>query len=177
MNNFESYKIDLENISEGVQTYEYILDDAYFQSLEGSEIGGGNVQTTVKIERKSQNFVIDIALSGVVTIECDICLDPMQQPIEAQAVLIAKCGEAYEDDGEVITIDEKEGILDLSWLIYEQVALAIPLRHVHEEGKCNPEMIAKLASHEQQLVDDESETTSVDERWNDLEKLKTIFKD
>lgn len=177
MNGIDTYKIDLESLGDELRSFRYVLDDEFFRSVEGAEIAGGQVQADVEVERQGQNFKIRVSLSGFVTIPCDVCLDPMRQPINAKTMLVAKFGEAYLDDGEVITVDENEGTLDMSWLLYEQASLAIPPRHVHEPGSCNSDMLAMLAAHEQQEEVGGEENAHIDKRWKELEKLKTIFKD
>ena len=42
-------------------------------------------------------------------------------------------GDEYDDDGEMLTVPITEGTLDVSWLLYEFIALQIPMRHVHAE--------------------------------------------
>ena len=58
----------------------------------------------------------------------------------------------------------------MSWLIYEQIVLAIPTRHVHEEGGCNPDMLARIG----QMKAPES-TAEEDPRWSELRKLKSTI--
>lgn len=81
---------------------------------------------------------------GIVIVPCDRCLDDMEQPIVAENRLTVKLGAEYREDDDLVTVDENEGILDLSWFIYEFIALAIPIQHVHEPGKCNAAMIEAL---------------------------------
>ena len=42
-------------------------------------------------------------------------------------------------------VDPSDGELDLSQFIYDYVCVNLPLQKVHEEGECNPQMIAKLS--------------------------------
>ena len=70
-----------------------------------------------------------------------------------------------------MTVAEDEGILDVTWLLYEFIALAIPIRHVHAPGKCNPAMIRALEEHSAARSGQEDGVT-VDPRWETLLKLK-----
>ena len=96
----------------------------------------------------------------------------MEQPIEADNRLVAKFGDADSEDDEVVMVNEDEGILDLSWLIYEFIALAIPIRHVHAPGKCNAAMIKALEEHSSDRSSDEESTKPIDPRWAALGNLK-----
>jgi uncharacterized metal-binding protein YceD (DUF177 family) len=71
-----------------------------------------------------------------------------------------------------VTIDENEGILDMSWFIYEFVMLAIPIKHVHAPGKCNSAMTQKLEELSGAVRSSEEEEEQIDPRWEALKKLK-----
>lgn len=70
----------------------------------------------------------------MIHIPCDICLDDMDQSIETDNRLVVKFGEDYSEDDDLVTVAENEGILDVSWFIYEFIALNIPIKHVHAPG-------------------------------------------
>jgi uncharacterized metal-binding protein YceD (DUF177 family) len=119
----------------------------------------------------------------------------MELPIKTQGHLIVKLGKEFMDDGdEVVIIPEEQGIINVSWFMYEFVSLAIPMKHVHPYGLCNKEMSRKLRSHiattadEADVLDDaeltnfdepigedpedDADTNSVDPRWAALKNLK-----
>ena len=177
MGNSEILKIDLKELKEGVSTLDFSLGDAYFDSLDEDEIKRGNICVSVDVKRTENYFELNIHTEGTVVIPCDICLDDMDQAIETDDRLIVKFGEEYSEDDDLITIDEREGTLDLAWFIYEFIALNIPAKHVHTPGKCNAAMIKVLEEHSATRSSGEDEETAVDPRWNGLEKLKTIIKD
>ena len=105
-------------------------------------------------------------------------MDDLEQPISADNHLVAKFGTAYSEDDELVIVAENEGMLDVSWFIYQFVELSIPLRHVHAPGKCNPAMMKALEEHSAARSGVESVESSVDSRWAVLEKLKnTELKD
>jgi uncharacterized metal-binding protein YceD (DUF177 family) len=96
----------------------------------------------------------------------------MEQPVAADNRLTVKLGAEYNEDDDWVIIDENEGILDLSWFIYEFIALAIPIQHVHEPGKCNAAMIEALEEHSAARSSDEDDRQDIDPRWEALRKLK-----
>ncbi len=69
-------------------------------------------------------------------------------------------------------VAEDEGILDITWYLYEFIALAIPIRHVHAPGKCNPAMIRTLEEYSATRSGQEEDDTPMDPRWEALLKLK-----
>ena len=96
----------------------------------------------------------------------------MSQPIETDNRLAVKLGAEYSEDDDLVTIDENEGILDVAWFIYEFIALAIPIRHVHEPGMCNAAMIEALEEHSAARSSDEEGAEVIDPRWEALRKFK-----
>ena len=81
-----------------------------------------------------------------------------------------KFGPEYaEEDDEVVIIPEDEGRINLAWFLYEFVALAIPMKHVHAPGKCNKAMASKLRRHTARSADDEDDSfpEADDESWED----------
>ena len=172
MCSLESFKIDLKALKEGEKALDYMLDDSYFKAIDGTEVSGGAVHVSVSIRKASGFFELHLHCRGTVTVPCDLCLDDMDQPVETDKRLVVKYGTEDSEEDEVLMVNEEEGILDLSWLIYEFIALAIPIRHVHAPGKCNAAMITALEEHSTDRSSDEESTKPIDPRW---EKLKDLF--
>lgn len=111
----------------------------------------------------------------------------MEIPVETKNRLVVKFGDEYaEENDEVVVIPFSEGAINLAWFIYEFIALAIPMKHVHAPGKCNKSMSSKLKKHtarssaddedlEDDTVDDdismEDDSDSIDPRWDALKGL------
>jgi uncharacterized metal-binding protein YceD (DUF177 family) len=96
----------------------------------------------------------------------------MEQPVETDNRLVVKLGSTTREEDDTIVVDENEGILDLSWFIYEFIALAIPIQHVHAPGKCNPAMTQVLEELSADRSGDEESSPATDPRWDALLKLK-----
>lgn len=177
MCDLETFKIDLKGLREDITMLHFNLDDAFFKAVDGSEVRSGKVVVSLKIHKTAGAFEMDFHTEGTVTVPCDICLDDMEQAVCADNRLMAKFGEEDTDvDDELVVVDEAKGVIDVAWLIYEFVALSVPVKHVHEEGGCNKEMLEALEEHSAGQHD-EGQDRAVDSRWSELEKLKTIIKD
>ena len=165
-------KIDLKGLADGLNSFEFDLDDAYFKAVNAPEVGRGNVHVSLKIVRTQNDyFTLDFHEKGTVVLPCDLCLDDMEQPIETQQRLEAKFGNAYSEDDDLVTVPQNEGILDVSWFVYEFILLALPIKHVHAPGKCNTAMIRVLEEHSAARSGSEDENP-MDSRWEALLKLK-----
>jgi len=173
MSVLEILKIDLKGLKESETTLEFNLDDSFFAALEGSQLEHGSLHVSVSIRKMTGFFEFAFHTQGSVTVSCDRCLDDMEQPIDADNRLTVKLGDHYSEDDDAVTIDENEGILDMSWLIYEFIMLAIPIKHVHAPGKCNSAMTQKLEELSGAVRSSEEEDeAAIDPRWEALLKVK-----
>lgn len=177
MRDLKPFKIDLKALTDQVATYEFKLDDAYFEAIEAPDIQKGNLSVALSIRRMAGSFEFTFHIRGFVIVTCDLCLDEMQQPIDTENKLMAKFGEEYSDDDDLIVVPEHEGVLDISWFIYEFIDLSVPIKHVHAPGKCNAVMTKKLQELSATRSSLEDGEKPVNPRWAGLEKLKTIIKD
>ena len=185
MGKFGAYWVELKDMNpREVRTYEYLLDDKFFTDIDGTEVRQGRVSVQLKVAHKASAYEMTFHLAGIVILPCDRCLDNMEQPIETENHLTVKMGKAYtEENDEVLVVTEDEGRVNLAWFLYEFVALAIPMKHVHEPGGCNRTMAAKLRKHAAYSDEDEDETADeadsahkddppTDPRWDALKRLK-----
>lgn len=177
MCSLESLKIDLKGLKEGDNAMTFNLRDAYFEAIEAPEVRRGNVCVELNVHRTENFFDLDFHVCGTVTVPCDLCLDDMEQEVESDNHLVVKFGDEYSEDDDLITVEEADGTIDLAWLIYEFIALDIPIKHVHAPGKCNAAMIKALEEHSATRSSGEDDAENMDPRWSELKKLKTIIKD
>ncbi|MEE3414121.1 YceD family protein [Segatella bryantii] len=171
MCSLESFKIDLKALPQGITEMQLKLDDGYFLAIEASDIHRGDLVCTLSIQRVDDFFKLNFHIEGLVHIPCDLCLDDMEQSIDTDNKLVVKFGEDYSEEDDLVTVAEDEGILDVSWFIYEFIVLDIPIKHVHTPGNCNSAMIRLLEEHSAVRSGEEEEST-VDPRWEALKNLK-----
>ena len=174
MCSLEQFKIDLKSLADEVTTLEFDLDDQFFAALDGSDVKSGALHVSVSIRKATGFYELLFHTEGTVTVTCDRCLDNMDQPVMADNRLVAKLGSVYSEEDDVITLPEDEGILDTSWFIYEFVVLAIPIKHVHAPGKCNPAMSKVLEELSADRSSDEVSDRPIDPRWSKLTELINI---
>ena len=172
MCSFEFLKIDLKSLKEEETSLEFDLNDSYFEALDNAEVKKGSLHVSVSIRKATGFFELSFHTVGTIIIPCDRCLDDMEQSVETDNRLVVKLGSEYSEEDEIIVVPENEGILDMSWFIYEFVALVIPIRHVHAPGKCNPAMTQALEELSADRSSDEESAQEIDPRWEALLKLK-----
>ncbi len=179
------FRIDLKNLPSGGNRFCYTVEDDFFEALEVQDvIRGGHVEVTLGVKRTAGVYALTFDFEGTVRVPCDRCLDDVELPIEGDGALRVKLGEEFSDDGDMVTVSEREQVVDVAWNLYEFIALALPIKHTHEEGGCNAEMQGLLGNlgvdevNEGDADDDEAdapgeEKQTTDPRWD---KLKDILK-
>ena len=179
------YQIDLIGMRSNSASYDFVLDDDFFGQVEDSQISEGSVRVTLNVVHTAGTYKLDFQTQGTVTVICDRCLDKMLQPVRSFDTITVKLGPTYlEQDDNLIIVPQEQGSINVAWLMYEFVILAIPLKHVHPLGQCNKEMINKLRQHGLacERVDGELDSSgnasqednverTIDPRWNELKKI------
>ena len=175
----------------GTQDFEYVLDNEFFKNIEGEDVQKGKVKVKLTVKRTAASFELDFDLEGVIQIPCDRCLDDMDHEVKTKETLYVKFGSEYSEESDnVVVIPESDGELNIAWFLYEFIALTIPLKHVHQAGKCNKSMSAKLRKHAARSMDDSDESEDAasyddedvvdevpgegeetDPRWDELKKI------
>ena len=188
MCNIDSFKIDLKALPQGITEKEFKLTNEYFEAIDAPDVQRGELSSSLSVNRTDDFFELNFHTEGVVHIPCDICLDDMDQSIETDDRLMVKFGDDYSEEDDLVIVAENEGILDISWFIYEFIDLNIPIKHVHAPGKCNKAMTSKLSKHlrgsandesddndvegfEEPVIDNVEEEENIDPRWNELKKI------
>lgn len=171
------YKINLKSLKDGEHEFSYLLDDAFFQGIEDSFISAGEVDAEVRLIKRGDLHQVNILVDGYVLVHCDRCLGTLEEDVYSERDLVVKLGSEYrEESDEILILPEREGVLDLSWALYEDVVLSLPMQRMHEEGECNPEMMGLFNSVKATSAVEpegvERDEEGVDLRWAALKKLK-----
>lgn len=187
MGKFDLYKIQLKSLSEGTHSFEYELDSDFFKRIDSPEVQKGELKASVRVKRIKDTFELNFEVEGFIYVLCDRCLDEMEQPITYKGKLFAKFGKDYsQESDDIVVVPEAEGEINIAWFLYEFIVLSIPVKHVHQPGKCNKTMSSKLKKHlvssedeeEEGFDDSEDDDFSIedteqisDPRWDELKNI------
>ncbi len=154
--------------------FDFIIHRDFFVNYyPETEILDSDVKVRVNAERTAVMLILEMNISGTITVECDRCLDPCEISVETSKTIIftssgSNEGRQNEDDSIVSVSAETESII-LNEYLYDFTILALPLRRVHdelegEESGCNQEMLDRISKQHAIHTDDP--------RWEKLKKLK-----
>lgn len=148
MGDSAAYKVNLGSLTEGKHGQDFVIDTAFFRSLEDTEVIDADVLAHLDVDCRNGVYECTFTLKGMIHIPCDRCLDAMKHPVDTSYHLTVKYGREYDDSGDdVLIIPDTEMYLNVANMLHDTIVLTIPMRHVHPEGKCNRDMEAVLSRH------------------------------
>ena len=186
---------------EGTQEFAYHLDKQFFVNMESTDVHDADIDVKLVVVHKHDMYDLSFHITGTVTLICDRCLDDLILPIDTTYDIAVKYGDDYSETDDMLVIPDSDLTLNVSYMIYDTVSLAIPLKHVHPLGKCNRAMSALLRKHravkdgedaelaeslidEMESMDDNESVASIpgesapsDPRWDGLKKLSDSMSD
>jgi len=189
MGKFSAFKLPLKSLNEGTHEFDYHLGQDFFINMENSDIHGANLDVKLTVVYAHDCYDLRFHITGEIVLLCDRCLDELVQPVDVEYHIRVEYGADYDDgNDDLLIIPESDNDLNVAYMIYDTVVLAIPIKHVHQPGKCNRQMSAVLRKHrvrasgedadlENELIDemDEADDTQApaDPRWDGLKGLRT----
>lgn len=169
------YIIQFVGLGVGKHEYEFDIKDKFFEQRDYSEIKRANIKVNLELLKQSAMMSLTFKVSGTVNVNCDLCTDEFDLPIEGEYKLIVKVGgsDATEEDDDIITIAANEHELDLEQYIYEYIVLSLPIKREHPKDKkgnytCNKETLEKLQNY---IIENEPDEQT-DPRWDGLKNIK-----
>lgn len=190
MGKFTEFKIPLKSLQKGEHTFNFHLDKQFFVNMESADVRDADLAVVLTVVYTGELYNMDFKVTGNVTLICDRCLDDLEWPIDATYDITVKYGDDYNDDSDtVLEIPYSDNNINVAYMLYDTVSLAIPIKHVHPLGKCNRAMTTMLKKHRVHGLDDEdmddmgldddmeaadgstSGTESTDPRWDALKNL------
>ncbi|MBC8006012.1 MAG: DUF177 domain-containing protein [Verrucomicrobia bacterium] len=165
------YNIAFKGLSIGKHVFEFVADDKFFREFAGGLVDEGTVNVRVTLDKQSSLMTFWFDIKGSVRVQCDLCLEMYDQPIESKERLFVRLGERENIEGDdLIWISPDDYQLNVAQLVYEFIGLAVPIKKVHPDDEngnstCDPEMIEKLNKY---MVREDEVDNPV---WKDLKKL------
>lgn len=195
MGKFSEFKLPLKSLPEGVHDFHYELDRQFFKNMESADIRDAKIAVDLTVNHRNGVYDLTFKFEGAVTVACDRCLDDLELPVNTDYHVTVKYGDTYKDESdEFIEIPESDNYLNVAYMMFDTVALSVPIKHVHPLGKCNRAMSSLLKKHrsispddqdpdfEEEFIDDieagqspedtsQSDRKQTDPRWDALKNL------
>lgn len=171
MGKFSAYKLPLKSLSPGVHEFDYKLDKQFFANMEYGDVRDADLNVHLTVTYRNDIYSLDFHITGDVLMLCDRCLDDLVIPIDTTYNINVEYGDDYNDENDdLLVIPAGDNELNVAYMLYDTVVLAIPIKHVHPMGKCNRQMSALLKKHRAGMsAEDEELAESMMESIDDMD--------
>ncbi len=150
-------------------------DSTFFEDNAIEQVFGGDFKAHLVINKSETMIVVDLALEGILQLECDRSLESFDFPFDSNDKIIYKFGSGQNEDEEIRWVTKGIESLDLEQDIYELILLSIPMKKLHprfvEEG-FDSEVEGKVVYSTIKPTDEQEQEQEIDPRWANLNKLK-----
>ncbi len=151
------YSIPFTGLSEGIHNYKFQVDSEFFSAIKDSLISEGDVNAELIFEKRPNMMLLNFSYTGVLKVTCDRCADDFNQEITGESEYIVKFGDHNYEEEDIVYILRSEINLNVAHYLYESMILELPLRNVHPNDNCNPEVVKNIAGESNLMpnIDDE----------------------
>lgn len=166
------YIIHFAGLPEGVHTYSFEMDKAFFAGFNDNVIEDASLKADAALNKQRNLMLIDFTITGHVVLQCDLCSDNFNYPVEIKKHIIVKPSSTNPEDADEdeIIISENDSELNVAQHLYDFIEISLPMKHVHpvdKKGKstCNQKTLKEIVKH---LIHTEH---PADPRWDVLKNI------
>jgi uncharacterized protein len=166
----KAFSIDIVGLGNKVHDFEFEINKSFFDHYGKELVERGSLHAKVHLDKRETMIEARFNIKGTIQLICDRSLDPYEQAVEVEKVMVFKYGhQEMELSDEIVLITRETAQLDLGQYIYEFVALEVPIKKLHprfeqEENNTEDGLIYSSENKE--------EENTTDPRWDALKKLK-----
>ncbi|MFO7656196.1 MAG: DUF177 domain-containing protein [Bacteroidales bacterium] len=168
------YIIPFGGLKEGYHDFNFTATGGFFETHPELEASDGKLDIQIRMLKRSTFLTFEVSINGVISLQCDRCLDTYNQDIGYHDNLYVSFSERNEDSEEnedMIFLNPAEHEIDLEHYIYESISLSIPLQRMHPDvdglSTCNVAMMEQLKNNTGRLKEHKANP-----EWD---KLKNIL--
>lgn len=174
MKPLKEYIIQFVGLKEGKHSFDYKIEDKFFEFFEYEEFNDANVNVSIELNKKATLLELHFEASGTVNVNCDLTNEAYDQVIDNDFELIVNFGEIFNDENEeILILPHGEYEINIAQYIYELIVLSVPSKKIHpgvEDGTLESDILEKLEELSPKEIKNSEE---IDPRWNKLKKLLT----
>ena len=167
---FLPYDLPILGLLPGTHTYEFQMDQDFFNLFEKSLVEEGKFNVDLVLEKKTDMILLDFTFQGTVNASCDRCLAPIQLPVEGSHQLILKYGQAKEEDEDVVFIERDQDHYNVAEFIHEIIELGLPISNTYD---CRSEKIRPCDESVLKVLEEQQTKEMKDENplWDSLKNI------
>ena len=169
----DKFIIPLNGLAAGKNEFFWQADKEFFDSFENAEILDAQLDADVIVEKSGRYIGVDCDVRGMVTVECDRCLDEVRDVFDAdfERTVVTRGSlteEQLEENFDEYAVLDADGMLDVDREIAETMMLLFPKKILCAED-C--EGLCPVCGKPKRLGDCGCVTKEIDPRLAILQKL------
>ncbi|MDL1913845.1 MAG: DUF177 domain-containing protein [Bergeyella sp.] len=174
MDSFRNYDVHFAGLKNGKHEFDFEITRAFFDLFEAEqEFENPECLSKVSLDKHSGFMNANIHSQGKVILNCDITGNSYVFSVENSLKILVKIGEKFDDSHEeIISLAPQDSSFNVAQLIYESIALAIPMKKIAPEISEKELKILEKYITNDPAADDKERTSHPDPRWEALKKLK-----
>jgi uncharacterized protein len=132
-----SKPLEVDRLADAGAEMDFAIPLAELSALRSARAGlGGEVHGRMRFGREREFAVAQLSLSGVATLECQRCMQPMELPLETETrvALISSEADAARVSDDLEPVLAEGGRISIGELITEELLLLLPIVPLHEGG-------------------------------------------
>ncbi len=181
MDKNQTYQINLGNLTQGTHQFRYNIDNEFFKNIESNISIAENVDCKVilECERTETMTTCNFAITGNLGLQCDRSLKEFDYPININSTIYYKFGLEYAELSEdLVTIPEKNSVVNFAQPIYDLLAIEVPSRKLHPDHREEKQedndffFTTSTSINGKEKQEESKEAETIDPRWAALQKLK-----
>jgi uncharacterized metal-binding protein YceD (DUF177 family) len=166
----KEFNVNILGLSKNVHHFNFQLEEDFFKKYGQDLVANGKFIAQVSLDKRDTFIEADFKIEGNAHLFCDRSLDEFDYPISITKKMVFKYGEEPQEiSDEIVIITTEQDKLDIGHLMYEFIALEIPMKKLHPRfyGEENKEGLVYTSTDKS-----ESSEEKIDPRWEALKKLK-----
>ncbi|MFD2515873.1 YceD family protein [Pontibacter locisalis] len=181
MKKLKDYEIGIAKLSNKRHSYEFEMDDSFFELFGTDIISGGKLLAKVELDKTESLLTFDIDIEGHVRLTCDRSLDEFDYPVHVQQVFRVKYGEEnLELDDDLWQITNGTQAINIAQHLYDYISLSLPMKKLHprfveesdeEEDDSEEDILIYTSRSESDSEDEDDDDEDTDPRWDALRNL------
>ncbi|WP_439882236.1 YceD family protein [Pontibacter sp. MBLB2868] len=181
MKKLKDYEIGIAKLSNKKHSYEFEMDDSFFELFGTEIISGGKLLATVELDKTESLLTFKIDIQGHVRLTCDRSLDEFDHPVDLQEVFRVKYGdETMELDDDLWQITSSTQSINIAQHLYDYIILSLPMKKLHprfveelddEEDDREEDLLIYTSRSESDSEDEDEGDEDSDPRWDALRNL------
>jgi len=165
----KEFNVNILGLSKSVHLFDFELNEGFFKQYGQEVVANGKFTAQVSLDKRETFIEADFTISGNAFLVCDRSLEEFDYPLMIKKRVVFKYGEEPKEiSDEIIIITKDQVQLDLGQLMYEFIALQIPMKKLHPRFSEDENKGGVVYTSSTKEDNDEK----IDPRWEALKKLK-----